>query len=423
MLLAVAGVATKATASAASLPLLGAGLLLWGVCKLYGRIKTRPATGLFARPPVIALGAIVLAVGAFFIVCGPDSTRALGWVTSYTPVQRVERVESSTAHDGRYVIQLDTAASRTAMQRLIPPFIFHPALRITFVGWARLAPQQNTPAGGIAARLAVEDGAREAGVVTATLTPGSDWTRMELTAGVEQNAEQVTLQIGADELGVVQFDDLSLSVKGLNRPWNDPIYKAALLDPSGENAPWTVRAPFSALMPSDVRDMADALLNPQPFSKPALWLAYANTQYRSFWGSFGWLSIDLPAPFYLVIAILLLLALCGLFLRAISLRSYGISWRGLLAVVSVFALAAAIFTSFIKQMALTSYGGLPSDPQGRYLFVLAIPITWLIIAGLSTLNRRLPPGAQALCRYIAAAALVFFATYSLLALIVPYYYR
>ena len=143
--------------------------------------------------------------------------------------------------------------------------------------------------------------------------------------------------------------------------------------------------------------MADALLNPQPFSKPALWLAYANTQYRSFWGSFGWLSIDLPAPLYLVIAILLLLALCGLFLRAIRLRSHGVSWRSLLAVVSVFALAAAIFTSFIKQMALTAYGGLPSDPQGRYLFVLAVPITWLIIAGLSALNRRLPPGAQALC--------------------------
>ncbi len=426
VLLAAAGVATKATASAASLPMLGAGLILWGTCKLYGRSKTmsgRPATSLFRRPPVIALGAIVLAACAFFVVCGPDSTRTLGWVTSYTPVQRIGRVESSTAHDGHYVIQLDTAASRTAMQKLIPPFIFHPALRITFVGWARLAPQQSAPQNGLTARLALEDGAREAGVVTATLTPGGDWTRMEVTAGVEQNAEQVTLRIGADGPGVVQFDDMSLSVKGVNQPWNDPIYKAALLDPSGENAPWTVRAPFSSLMPGDVRDMADALLNPQPFSKPALWLAYANTQYRSFWGSFGWLSIDLPAPVYLLIAILLLLTLSDLLLRAIILRSHGISWRGLLAVVSIFALTVAIFTSFIKQMALTAYGGLPSDPQGRYLFVLAIPITWLIIAGLSTLNRRLPPRAQVLCRYVAIGGLVFFAAYSLLALIVPYYYR
>ena len=136
VLLAVAGVATKATASAASLPLLAAGLLLWRVCKAYGRIRTRPATGLFVRPPVIALGAVVLAAGAFFIVCGPDSTRTLSWVTSYTPVQRIERVESSTARDGHYVIQMDTAKSRIAMQRLVPPFIFHPALRITFVGWA-----------------------------------------------------------------------------------------------------------------------------------------------------------------------------------------------------------------------------------------------------------------------------------------------
>lgn len=426
VLLAAAGVATKATASAASLPLLGAGLLLWAVCKLYGRIKAGPshsATRLLMRSSVIALGAIALAVGAFFVACGPDSTRALGWVTNYTPVQRIERVENSTAHGGHYVIQLDTAVSRTAMQKLIPPLIFHPALRITFVGWARLAPQQDAPAGGLAARLAVEDGAREAGVVTATLAPGGDWTRMELRADVEQNAEQVILQIGADAPGVVQFDDLSLSVKGGDQPWNNPIYKAALLDPSGENAPWTVRAPFSALIPGDVRDMVDALLNPQPFSKPALWLAYANTQYRSFWGSFGWLSIDLPDPFYLVIASLLLLALGGLLFRAMSLFSHGISWRVLLAIVSAFTLAAAIFTSFIKQMALTAYGGLPSDPQGRYLFVLAIPTAWLVIAGLSALVRRLPPGAQALCRYIAAGALVFFAAYSLLALIVPYYYR
>ena len=426
VLLAAAGVATKATASAASLPLLGAGLLLWAICKLYGRIKARsgqPIPGLLVRPLVIALGAIVLAVGAFFVVCALDGTRTLGWVTSYTPVQRIERVESSTAHDGHYVIQLDTTASRTAMQRLIPPFIFHPALRVTFVGWVRLAPQQDVPAGGVAARLAVEDGVREAGIVTATLTPGDNWTRLELIADVEQNAEQVTLQIGADAPGIVQFDDLSLSVKGINEPWNDAIYKAALLDPSGENAPWTVRAPFSALMPGDVRDMAGALLNPQPFSKPALWLTYANTQYRSFWGSFGWLSIDLPAPFYLLIAILLLLALCGLFLQAMRLRSHGISWRGLLAIVSAFALAAAIFTSFIKQMALTAYGGLPSDPQGRYLFVLAIPITWLIIAGLSALSRRLPPSIQAICRYMATGALVFSAAYSLLVLIIPYYYR
>ncbi|MEP6774448.1 MAG: hypothetical protein ABJA50_02540, partial [Chloroflexota bacterium] len=411
--------------SAASVPMLGAGLLLWGICKLNGRIKTRPGrpvAGLFRRPPIIALGAIVLAVCAFFVLCGPDSRRALGWVTGYTPVQRIERVESSTADDGHYVVQLDAAAACTAMQKLIPRFIFHPALRITFVGWARLAPQESAPPGGVAARLAVEDGAREAGVVTATLTAG-DWTRMELTAGVEQNAEQVTLQIGADGPGVVQFDDMSLSMKGVNQPWNDPIYKAALLDPSGENAPWTVRAPFSSLMPGDVRDMADALLNPQPFSKPALWLAYANTQYRSFWGSFGWLSINLPEFFYLLIAILLLLALSGLLLRAMSLSSHCISWRGLLATVSAFALAVAIFTSFIKQMALTAYGGLPSDPQGRYLFVLAIPITWLIVAGLHALTRRLSPRTQVLCRYVGAGGLVFFAAYSLLALVVPYYYR
>lgn len=435
VLLAAAGVATKATASAASLPLLGGGLLLWAAYKLYkkaGATPRRSANQSLIRSWAIAFVALVLAAGAFFLVCEPDSTHALGWSTGYTPIQRIDRVESNTAHDGSYVIQLD--ASRTAMQKLIPPLIFHPALWITFAGWARLAPGQDVPANGLAAQLAIGDGTREAGVITATLAPNATWTRMELTAEVEQNAEQVTLYMGtADTTNTngattkgagtkIQFDDLSIRVEGADRPWNDPIYKAALLDPSGENAPWTVRPPLSELLPADVRDMADALLNPQPFSKPALWLAYANTQYRSFWGSFGWLSIDLPAPLYFIIAALLLLALGGLLLRTTRLRAQSMSWRALLAFVAFFALVIAIFTGFAKQMALTAYGGLPSAPQGRYLFVLAIPIVWLVLSGLSALTSKLPPRTSSLVRYLAASAIVFFAAYSLLALILPYYY-
>jgi hypothetical protein len=422
VLLTVAGVATKATAPAAALPLLGAGLLLWGLRKIYGRLRLSPERRRTA-PALAALAAVLLAAGAFLAVCGPDSAHALGWTTAYTPVQRIGRVESGTARDGRYVIQLDTASSQTAMQKLIPRFIFHPALRITLAGWARFAPQQPTPPNDLIARLAVQDGAREAGVVTATLVPGGGWTRMELTANVEQNAEQVVLQIGADAPGLIQFDDLSLDVQGIDRPWNDAIYKAALLDPSGEVAPWAVRAPFSAIVPGDVRDMVDALLNPQPFSKPVLWLAYANTQYRSFWGSFGWLSIDLPAPFYLLIGLALVLALGGLLWRVVRMPSHGASWRALLALASAFALAVAIAAGFAKQMALTAYGGLPSDPQGRYLFVLAIPTLWLILSGLDALLQLLPSRVRALCRFAAAAVLVFFAAYSLLALTLPYYYR
>ncbi|HST05066.1 MAG TPA: DUF2142 domain-containing protein [Chloroflexia bacterium] len=424
LVLTGAGVATKATASAASLPLLGGGLLVWAAYKLYRRNRATPhpsTSGHRVRSWAIALIAAILAVGAFFVVCGPDDTRALGWYTSYTPVQRVERVASSTAHDGAYVIQLGT--SQTAMQKLIPPLIFHPALRITVAGWARLAPEQASNAAG-AARLSIMDGAREAGVITTTLTSNANWTRMELTAVMEQNAEQVVLYIGAvgEANAGVQFDDLSIRVEGIDRAWNDSIYKAALVDPSGENAPWTVRSPFANVVPADVRDMADALLNPQSFSKPAMWLAYANTQYRSFWGSFGWLSIDLPTPLYFIIAVLLLLALGSLAVRALGLRARRISWRALLAFPATLAILVAIFAGFAKQMALTAYGGLPSDPQGRYLFVLAIPIMWLVLSGLTRLTAFLPAWLNAQARYIAAIAIVLFAAYCLLALILPYYY-
>jgi hypothetical protein len=73
-------------------------------------------------------------------------------------------------------------------------------------------------------------------------------------------------------------------------------------------------------------------------------------------------------------------------------------------------------------MALTAYGGLPSDPQGRYLFVLAIPIMWLVVSGLTRLTAFLPAWLNAQARYIAATAMVLFAAYCLLALVLPYYY-
>ncbi len=122
--------------------------------------------------------------------------------------------------------------------------------------------------------------------------------------------------------------------------------------------------------------------------------------------------------------------------------------------VVLLSLTATILISFAKQMSLLAYTGLPAYPQGRYLFVLAIPISWLLLTGLgeigrfvsvvscqlSVVSRRAkdegprttddepavtahrPPPTAHWSVWLWANALGFFAAYCLLALIMPFYY-
>ena len=169
------------------------------------------------------------------------------------------------------------------------------------------------------------------------------------------------------ETASVQFDDMAVNVQGHVAPWNDPIYKAALVDPSGEEPPLVLRDGLSRLVPGEVRNMADALANPQPFDKVALWRDYAYYQYRTFWGSFGWVTIYLPQLFYTLLDLLIVVALAGLVLRAVRRREWSKIGLGSVALT---ALAVAIIIGFAKQMSLLAYSGLPAYPQGRYLLVL-----------------------------------------------------
>jgi hypothetical protein len=193
----------------------------------------------------------------------------------------------------------------------------------------------------------------------------------------------------------------------------------------------------SGLVPGEVRDMADALANPQPFDKGALWRDYAYYQYRTFWGSFGWVTIYLPQLFYTLLDLLIVAALVGLVSRAIRQREWPKIWLG---IVSLAALVVAVLVGFAKQMSLLAYSGLPAYPQGRYLLVLSIPIAWLLLTGLAEVwrlayNRSLrffgsatesqsairnPQSAIGL--WLWASTLIFFAAYSLFALILPFYY-
>jgi len=303
----------------------------------------------------------------------------------------------------------------------------------------------------------VMEGAREAGFGEAQLEPGNaghgpEWTHITASGKISAGAEGVDLRLaGIGEPGTVQFDDMSLQWGVVGGTWNDPIYKPALINPSGEEPPTVLRDAVKRVLPGEVRALADVVANPQVIDVGALWRDYASVQYQTFWGSFGWLTIYLPGLFYVLFGALLLTALAGLVVGLA--RGHGRSGLAILGVAVLLALAVAILTGFAKQESLLAYAGLPAAPQGRYLFVLAVPLAWLVSVGLSEIwgtkdeRRRTKdesespssvvggPSADvtrpssfvlrlssALAIWLCALALGFFAAYCLFALITPFYY-
>jgi hypothetical protein len=459
VVLALASVGTKSTATAAALPLLVGGLVVWGAILIANYLSRKPLrithyalrirSRLLAVAAAIVLVTLVL-VGAVLLAYKRDEQSATGWfIVSYDPIVRAARVKSDTAHQGSYVIEVNTGESNRAIQNLVPP-ISHPALDVTFSGWARLAPGQSLGPNTPSARISIMEGDREAGFGEAQLAPGNaqtgpEWTHLTATGKISASAWGVDLRLeGLGKQAKVQFDDLSLHWSPVGGTWNDPIYKPALLNPSGEEPPTILNDAVKRILPGEVRAMADVLANPQEIDRWALWRDYATLQYQTFWGSFGWLTINLPGVFYVLLGVLLLVAVAGLVVGVA--RGGGLSrWAGLgLAV--LFALAVAILTGFAKQESLLTYAGRPAYPQGRYLFVLAVPLVWLVLVGLSEVLWAVGSGRWAVGSddrrefassstddgpplrithwgiWLWVVALGFFAAYCLFALITPFYY-
>jgi hypothetical protein len=438
--LTFATIASKSTATVAALPLLTGGLLIWIGTLVFRRWRAKGRSLRAATALCLLLSAFSLLVAVLLGFEHQDS-RAAGWFTSLNPIQRVDRVRSNTAHEGSYVVQLDEAGGHSALQDVVPP-VFHPALDVEFSGWARLSPGQLiTSTQVVTAQVAIMEGERVAGTITATLEPNAAWVRLSTEGKISASAERVRLVLAATGgQANVQFDDMSLDARGTVVSWNDPIYRPLLVNPSAEDSPTVLRDVVNRLVPAEVRGMADVLANPQPFNKGALWRDYAYYQYRSFWGSFGWLSIYLPSLFYTLLDILILLALVGLAVHAVravtAIRRRGWSEWSWLGLVSLLALLVAVIAGFAKQTSLLAYAGQPAYPQGRYLLVLIAPIAWLLLLGLREIRRLIEHqvrrvslalgtrysvlGTQAV--WLWGNALLFFAVYSLFALVLPFYY-
>ncbi|HYO49610.1 MAG TPA: hypothetical protein VEW94_07130, partial [Chloroflexia bacterium] len=353
-----------------------------------------------------------------------------GWQTSYYPIQYARRSAESASRDGSFVIEL--AGTEQASQLILPP-VYHPALEVSFSGWARLAVNNGAPATEAKASIAALEGSRKAGPVEVALDPSGGWTLITGTARISESAEQVGLEIGADATGgMVQFDSLTFDAEGVSRPWNDPAFPLKLVNPSAEQGTVGLRPGIAGLLPFEARQMAAVVANPQPFDKTALWGSYAGGEYRSFWGNFGWVSVPLPEPVYWALGLLAVTSMLGLaWLGASNLGRW--DWREWLAVISLGAFVTAVAIGFARQMTLLLTEGVAAYPQGRYLFVLIVPFAWLLLSGLhsawSLAMRRMPltTGHRPLATghwamWLWLNALFFFAGFCLAALMLPFYY-
>lgn len=424
-LVAGLGVVTKATAPVAGIPLLIGGLGVWagvGIARRFGK-ERRISLGRW-----VGVGIIVL-LAVLFAVVGPREDASAGWFRSYDPLVSAQRVKSAFAHQGNYVLQLDGVKGEEAMQRIVPPAIVHPALDVTLSGYVAFPGEISERNGEpVVAEIRIMDGAREAGSVTiARATQGEQgWVPVEVSGKVEGNGEQIVLVLGVKEGDApgakVWFDDMSIKVEGVSGEWRDPVFTGAMVDPSGETARWGLRPWLEDALPNDAGSMVSAVMSPLPFSKAELWKQYGQAQWMSFWGSFGWLSIDLPGILYQGIGVVVIAACVGLTMRGWRKRNDGWGWRGWFAVVAAASLVIAIAVGFAKQTDLTAYGGLPSPPQGRYLFVLIVPVVWLLGMGLKGIFEKLPEKWARTLKMWALDWPLMLAIYCLLALVVPYYY-
>lgn len=451
----VAASTNKGTVLAASVPLLGLGLTVWlGMLVSRGlRVwrargdsskSTEQESGRVIIPLGLAACALLLGMIAAVASVEPKAEKAVGWNLNYYPVERAARVRTADAHDGSHVVELRPSQQDAAAgQTLVPP-IYHPELKVTVSGWARALPGASgaDPSVAGAARLTVVEGSIKAGGAEVALDPADGWTFLTATARISQSAERVTLNLVASGRPV-QFDSLTLGVEGAVRAWDDPIYKPKLQNPSAEIEALELRPLFAKFLPNETRQAIDAMLNPQPFDKGELWRYYLEQEYESFWGNFGWVSLPLPRGIYSIIGVIIVAALIGLAWLA-SKEWERWPWTVWLGLVTLAGFAGTVLISLANSTKGLAYYGIPAYPQGRYLFVLTIPLMWLLISGLGgvwsailTIRSRGRTETSAEEQTVKATSLsgglswgvwlwlnllFFFTGYCLLALIAPYYY-
>jgi hypothetical protein len=420
--LAGASLLTKSTAAVAGLVFVGAAALLaWrGVAHWLGRHGGRAWVGAAFVALLGVLGLLGLAGASL-----DREHTAAGW--SVGVAVHADRRAVSDAHDGGWA--LAPAADQPVSQRVdLPPG--HPPLAVEGTAWVRLAQPG-------AAQLALQIDSQTVSSRTLSLAGGAAWTPITITGTAPAGSLYTTVVLvgGAG----LEADDLALHATGL-APSAVAVPEGNLLgNPSAEVAATALAPPLRGLLAwlpgLDADQLADALLNPLPFDGPAAVREFLTVEARSFLGLFGWLSIPLPEALYTFWALLAGLAALGCVLAWPRLSRLEREWL----VLSGTVLVAAVGLSVAKSLAQWALFGLRDPPQGRYLFVLLIPILWLLLAGCRfwivdcgtwmverSGDRGLAARWRAALPRIAlwawGALLLVFTAWALLAVVVPYYY-
>jgi hypothetical protein len=460
VLLTASCLVTKSTALVAGAPLAGLGLAVWlgMLCtrlintRLIGKRGAREVTRRRGLATGLALAGLFLALclGAGALAVRPDGTAA-GWQLAWgAGSYRAPHVPSPGAPNGSFALQL--GANNMAYQWVDLP-LPHPPLTMTFSLWARQL-EENT-AEPPAISLVVDQRGRLPRIGAETLTsveitrtlapaPAGAWTQYTMTVPARFDDRKVMVQLRAGG-AATEFDGLALSATGKEpeslSPASDiflPLYNGSAEVEALRLHPLLARA-----LPGDQEDTIDTLISPQAYDKLAIWRRYAYRQFRSFWGNFGWLSLPLPELIYSIINAIILVALGGL--AWLGIRRAG-KWSGRewLGVISLVSLAVAAILGFAKQMAPMSTSGVHTDPHGRYLFVLMLPIAWLLLAGMSSawslisrmlaqglaISKKLPMSTprQQTARslpwgiWLWTTGLALLAAYSVVSLVTPFFY-
>jgi hypothetical protein len=475
--LSVASAWAKSTAVVAALLMGGMGLLLWAGMPVAGwldrllaaRWRLSRRTRALLVPCGLMMLCLASAAGALWLAYEPDD-RAAGWESGGTPTTQATRQRIPDAPNGQYVLAL--APGQQAYQWVELQQVPHPPLTARLSLWARPLGTGATPP---VAYLVVDQRGRlpVIGVdnlsavrysMPITRSEANQWGLYTMTAPVRFDDRKVLVQLVAGDYPV-QFDDLSLTAQAVGADTGqDTIQQAqqaqqarpgnwlSLFNPSAETGTVKMRPLISRLVPDEEENILSVLVNQQAYDRLAVARRFAYRQFRSFWGNFGWVSVPLPEAMYHLIEVVVVAALAGLGIAAIR-RVGRWGWREWLSLLSLVSLAGAIIMSWARQMAPAGGQGVFTDPFGRYLFPLMIPVLWLLLTGPGTAwslvahygrkfsgcrvatvrqgfhafaGARRDPAANSSYMpwgaWLWTLALALFTAYCLLALIGPYYY-
>lgn len=154
---------------------------------------------------------------------------------------------------------------------------------------------------------------------------------------------------------------------------------------------WLVGDPFGAGAQAET---LHNLLDQKNLFSTYFLVEFPTVLFRSFWGTFGWMSLRMPAWWYAACLAVALAAAAGLML----MRRDAATRR----------LHLLLGTAVVIQIGqVVAYNMTFTQAQGRFLFPVIGPIAMLMAAGLAEWGRRLgapPPGPRATYLIVAALA-------------------